>query len=244
MGDAGSLKGDDAAVETFSSEVVKGVLPSRHVASDVQAGVPYFLRLTASNSLGYGEYGDTIAVAKAAEVPGSPGNLSAGVALHVDEVSQPLCSRVHHIVLSSQVLHPRISLKTPSKIYATRILVFMSKHDFRALRALFYFQVQTVTVAATHRDEVQTITTAAPAIVSVQLMSTSADEGDTVAGYFALQFAERQTVSSSKDASVYICQSQGVSIVQSNSLYRNALWTNSSSEKMTILLRTLEIISP
>lgn len=118
MGDAGSLKGDDAAVETFSSEIVKGVLPSRHVASDVQAGVPYFLRLTASNSLGYGEYGDTTAVAKAAKVPGSPGNLSAGVALHVDEVSQPLCSRVDHMILSSQVLHLKISLKPPSKIYA------------------------------------------------------------------------------------------------------------------------------
>lgn len=55
-------------------------------------------------------------------------------------------------------------------------------------------QVQTVTIAATHQDEVQIITTAAPAIVGVQLMSTSADEGETVAGNFALQFPERQLV--------------------------------------------------
>lgn len=87
VGDAGSLSGDDAAVETFSSEIVKGVLPSRYAASDVQTGIPYFLRLTAANSLGFGEYGDDVAGAKAAEAPASPGNLSAGVALHVDEVS-------------------------------------------------------------------------------------------------------------------------------------------------------------
>lgn len=55
-------------------------------------------------------------------------------------------------------------------------------------------QVQAVTIAATHQDEVQTITTAAPAIVGVQLMTTSADEGDTVEGHFALQFPEIQTV--------------------------------------------------
>ncbi|CAM9886486.1 unnamed protein product, partial [Hapterophycus canaliculatus] len=85
-GDASSLSGDSASVETFSSEIVKGVLPARHAAAGVQTGVPYFLRLAVSNSLGFGEYGDNVAVAKAAAVPASPGNLSAGVALHVDEV--------------------------------------------------------------------------------------------------------------------------------------------------------------
>lgn len=85
-GDAGSLSGESASVEAFSSEIVKGVLPSRHAVSDVQTGVPYFLRLAASNSLGFGEYGDNTAVAKAAQAPAAPGNLSSGVALHVDEV--------------------------------------------------------------------------------------------------------------------------------------------------------------
>lgn len=59
-----------------------------------------------------------------------------------------------------------------------------------------------MTIAATHRDEVQTITTAAPAIVGVQLMTTSADEGTTVAGNFALQFPEIQTVTLSATAEV------------------------------------------
>lgn len=74
-------------METFPSEIVKGVLPARHAAADVQTGVPYFLRLAVSNSLGFGEYGDNVGVAKAAAVPAAPGNLSAGVALHVDEVT-------------------------------------------------------------------------------------------------------------------------------------------------------------
>lgn len=92
-GDSSSLNGDGARVETFPSEIVKGVLPSRHAATDAQTGVPYFLRLAASNSLGFGEYGDNIAVAKAAKAPDAPGNLSAGVALHVDEVcTYLLCS--------------------------------------------------------------------------------------------------------------------------------------------------------
>lgn len=89
-GDASSLTGEDASVETFSTEIVKGVLPSRHAPAEVQTGVPYFLRLAASNSLGFGEYGDNVAVAKAAQAPAAPGTLSAGVALHVDEVSQVL----------------------------------------------------------------------------------------------------------------------------------------------------------
>lgn len=84
-----------------------------------------------------------------------------------------------------------------------------------------YFQVQTVTVAATHLDEVQTITTAAPAIVSVQLMTTSADEGDTVAGYLALQFPERQIVSGYKNAEV-LASHEDVLVVQ-HSLLRNPL---------------------
>ena len=63
-------------------------------------------------------------------------------------------------------------------------------------------QVQSVTIAATHRDEVQTITTAAPAIVGVQLMTTSADEGTTVTGNFALQFPEVQTLTLSAPAAV------------------------------------------
>lgn len=83
-------------METFSSEVVKGVLPSRHAASDMQTGVPYFLRLTAANSLGFGEYGDNIAVAKAAEAPAAPGSLSAEVALHTDEVSE--CRQLFYYV--------------------------------------------------------------------------------------------------------------------------------------------------
>lgn len=62
--------------------------------------------------------------------------------------------------------------------------------------------MQSVTIAATHRDEVQTITTAAPAIVSVQLMTTSADEGTTVTGNFALQFPEIQTLTLSAPAAV------------------------------------------
>lgn len=85
-GDAASLSGDSASVETFSSEIVKGALPSRHAAADMQTGIPYFLRVTAANSLGFGEYGDNIAVATAAEAPAAPGNLAAGVALHTDEV--------------------------------------------------------------------------------------------------------------------------------------------------------------
>ena len=88
VGDASSLNGEDASVETFSTEIVKGVLPSRHAPAEVQTGVPYFMRLTASNSLGFGEYGQNMAVAKAAQAPAAPGNLSAGVALHVDEVSR------------------------------------------------------------------------------------------------------------------------------------------------------------
>lgn len=89
VGDSSSLTGEGAGVETFSTEIVKGVLPSRHVpASELQTGVPYFLRLAASNSLGFGEYGENVAVAKAAQPPAAPGDLSAGVALHVDEVSQ------------------------------------------------------------------------------------------------------------------------------------------------------------
>lgn len=97
-GDASSLTGEDASVETFSTEIVKGVLPSRHAPAEVQTGVPYFLRLAASNSLGFGEYGDNVAVAKAAQAPAAPGNLSAGVALHVDEVSE-----------SSQLLPTRLA---------------------------------------------------------------------------------------------------------------------------------------
>lgn len=54
----------------------------------MQTGVSYFLRLAAANSLGFGEYGDNIAVAKAAEAPAAPGSLSANVALHTDEVSE------------------------------------------------------------------------------------------------------------------------------------------------------------
>lgn len=57
-----------------------------------------------------------------------------------------------------------------------------------------------MTIAATHQDEVQSITTAAPAIVGVQLMTTSADEGTIVAGNFALQFPEIQTVTLSAPA--------------------------------------------
>lgn len=52
-----------------------------------------------------------------------------------------------------------------------------------------------MTLAASHQDEVQTVTTTAPAIVGVQLLSTSADEGATVVGNFALHFPERQRVS-------------------------------------------------
>lgn len=77
-------------METFSPELRKGVLPSRHSAPDVQTGVPYFLRFTAANSLGFGKYGDGVAMAKAAMAPVSPGNLTAGVALHVNEVG------IHH----------------------------------------------------------------------------------------------------------------------------------------------------
>lgn len=87
VGDASSLTGEDSIVETFETEIVKGVLPSRHAPAEVQTGVPYFLRLAASNSLGFGEYGANVVVAKAAQAPAAPGNLSAGVALHVDEVS-------------------------------------------------------------------------------------------------------------------------------------------------------------
>ena len=84
-------------MDTFLTEIVKGVLPSRHAASDVQTGVPYFIRLAASNSLGFGEYGENLAMAKAAKVPDAPGNLSAGVALHVDEVSTPSRARKRSI---------------------------------------------------------------------------------------------------------------------------------------------------
>lgn len=80
------MEGHDAAVDIFSPEIVKGFLPSRHAASDVQTGVPYVMRVAAANSLGFGEYSDGIAQAKVAGVPDPPSNLSAGVALHVDEV--------------------------------------------------------------------------------------------------------------------------------------------------------------
>lgn len=63
-------------------------------------------------------------------------------------------------------------------------------------------QVQTLTIAATHHDEVQSITTAAPAIVGVQLLTTSADEGTTVDGNFALHFPEIQTVTLSAPGEV------------------------------------------
>lgn len=53
------------------------------------------MRLAASNSLGFGEYGDNVAVAKAAKGPDAPGNLSAGVALHVDEVGTCLLCSMH-----------------------------------------------------------------------------------------------------------------------------------------------------
>lgn len=86
VGHAESLEGEASAVEVFSPEIVKGVLPSRHTASDIQTGVPYFLRLTAANSLGFGEYGEDVSTTKAAQSPESPDNLVAGVALHVDEV--------------------------------------------------------------------------------------------------------------------------------------------------------------
>lgn len=59
-----------------------------------------------------------------------------------------------------------------------------------------------MTLAATHQDEVQNITTAAPAIVGVQLMTTSADEGTTVTGNFALHFPEIQTLTLSAPAVV------------------------------------------
>ena len=85
VGDAGSLSGDDAMIWPFASEIVKGVLPSRHGVSGLQTGVPYFLRLAAANYLGFGAYGDTLATAKASGVPPAPTKLSAGVALHVDE---------------------------------------------------------------------------------------------------------------------------------------------------------------
>lgn len=86
-GDGSSLTGKGADVETFSTEIVKGVLPSRNAPAEVQTGAPYFLRIAASNSLGFGEYSEHVAVAKAAHAPEAPGDLSAGVALHVDEVS-------------------------------------------------------------------------------------------------------------------------------------------------------------
>lgn len=86
VGDAESLAGDTSDVTVFPTEIVKGVLPSRHTVSDVQTGIPYFLRVSAANSLGFGEHGDTLAVSTAAQAPDPPGNLTAGVALHVDEV--------------------------------------------------------------------------------------------------------------------------------------------------------------
>lgn len=89
-------------MEVFSPEIVKGVLPSRHTASDVQTGMPYFLRLTAANSLGFGDYGDGVAVTKAAQAPDSPDSLIAGVALHVDEV-RVVDMAVHDLLRSQSV---------------------------------------------------------------------------------------------------------------------------------------------
>lgn len=75
-------------------------------------------------------------------------------------------------------------------------------------------------MAATHQDEVQVITTAAPVIVGVQLMTTSADEGDTVEGHFALQFPEIQTVTLFSSAEV----------TSGNfSLTYTAVWANDST---------------
>lgn len=51
-----------------------------------------------------------------------------------------------------------------------------------------------MTIAATHQDEVQTVTTSAPAIVAVQLMTTSAADGVTVDGNFAIHFPEIQSI--------------------------------------------------
>lgn len=86
VGDAESLAGETSDVTVFSTEIVKGVLPSRHAVSNVQTGIPYFLQVSAANSLGFGEHGDGLALTTAAQAPDSPGNLTAGVALHVDEV--------------------------------------------------------------------------------------------------------------------------------------------------------------
>lgn len=66
-------------------------------------------------------------------------------------------------------------------------------------------QVQAITVAASHVDEVQTILTAAPAIVGVQLLTTSANEGTSVSGNFAIQFPEIQTVSNRRYTFGYSC---------------------------------------
>lgn len=111
------MEGQDARVETFYPEIVKGVLPSRQVVSGLQTGVPYFLRVGAANGLGYGEYGDNVAKAKAAKVPGAPEGLSAGVALHVNEVS---CSI---IVLPSRLMHS-LSKSSGDKYIRARITLF------------------------------------------------------------------------------------------------------------------------
>lgn len=80
---------------------------------------------------------------------------------------------------------------TPIRLYRHVPFDIHEQQHCLCYRAL---QVQTVTIAATHQDEVQIITTAAPVIVGVQLMSTAADEGETVAGNFSLQFPEKQLV--------------------------------------------------
>lgn len=90
-----------------------------------------------------------------------------------------------------------------------------------------------MTVAATHKDEVQTITTAAPAIVGVQLMATSADEGDTVEGKFALQFPEIQTVTLFASAEV----------TEGNfSLTYTSMWANDSEGALSSAAETTACI--
>jgi hypothetical protein len=85
VSDVTALTGASKAVTVYDN-FVTGVLPAQATLTSLKQGVPYYIRVSAHNSLGYGTPSDPPAVQTPMQEPSAPTSLVVNYAPHVDEV--------------------------------------------------------------------------------------------------------------------------------------------------------------
>ncbi|CAM9684288.1 unnamed protein product, partial [Phaeothamnion confervicola] len=167
-GDASALTGEAAAVTVYAPDLRRGQLPERLAAGLLQTGVPYNLRVAAASSVGYGPWSETVAMATPAARPSRPAALSAGQALHRNEVQM--------VTLGATARDEVQVLRTAAPRVTDVQLVTTTAGETEVVSGtmgLYFPEVQTVTVSAT-----AAISTGSYALVYTSYTAADSSGGD------------------------------------------------------------------